>query len=109
MLRFFRTRTPFFGLLLLVALLITLPGARHPLPLLGLVVFTVLAWRALSRWRRPEREPASFDDDIARSAAEWDRRHAPSEDLEPAPEDEPWRESLRPTNGWRDSADDDEL
>lgn len=110
MLRFFRTRAPFFGLLLLVALLVTLPGIRHPLPLAGLALFTVAAWVALSRWRAKAaaatRGALSFDDAIARAASDWDARHGAPDDAEPTPDaddaDEPWRASLRnDESAWR--------
>ncbi len=102
MLRFFRTRAPYFGLLLLVALLVTLPGARHPLAMLALAVFTALAWRALSRWQRAPRPMESLDEAVARSADAWDARHGPPDELDgDAPEDEPWRASLRDDEGWR--------
>jgi hypothetical protein len=114
MLRFFRTRAPLFGLLLLLALLITLPGIRHPLPLAGLAIFTALAWRALSRWRARQAEPAatpSLDDLVAHAAAAWDARHGGAamdetdadEGDTTAPEDEhagePWRASLKEWRG----------
>ncbi len=106
MLRFFRTRAPFFGLLLLVALLVTLPGIRHPLPMLGLAVFTLLAWRALTRWRARTAPQDSLDDVVARSAAAWDARHGPADgtvaEADDAPEEtEPWRASLRDDDAWR--------
>ncbi len=106
MLRFFRTRAPLFGLLLLLALLVTLPGVRHPLPLIGLAVFGVLAWRALSRWTKAPEPVRSVDDDVALAAAAWDRRHGPPEDDEQTAE-EPWRASLRPNDAWRARDDDD--
>jgi hypothetical protein len=87
---------------------VTLPGVRHPLPMLVLTVFTVLAWRSLSRWRRTEAEPASLDDEIAASAERWDARHGPPDGVADASDDEPWRASLPPSSGWRDSADDEE-
>jgi hypothetical protein len=111
MLRFFRTRAPFFGLLLLVALLVTLPGIRHPLPMIGLAIFTALAWRALSRWRARQAAPAealSIDVLVARSAAAWDARHGGAamdevdEDEQPdvdAEASEPWRASVRDWKG----------
>jgi len=101
MLRFFRTRAPLFGLLLLVALLITLPGIRHPLPLLGLTFFTVLAWRGLSRWRARTVEEPSLDDQVARSAAAWDARHGPPDEAEYDPPNESWRASLNDDDAWR--------
>jgi hypothetical protein len=114
MLRFFRTRAPLVGWLLLVALPITLPGIRHPLPLAGLAVFTALAWRALSRWRARQPEPVaalSLDDLVARSAAAWDARHGgvtmdeveedDGDTVEPEdePAGEPWRASLKEWRG----------
>jgi len=107
MIRFFRTRAPLFALLLLVALLITLPGIRHPLPMIGLAVFTIVAWRALSRWRAAAVEPRTLDDDVTRAADDWDKRHLPPDEIADSP-DEPWRASLRPADGWRDS-DEEEI
>lgn len=101
MLRFFRSRAPLFGLLLLVALLVTLPGIRHPLPLLGLTIFTLLAWRAIVRWRTRAVEEASLDDLVEQSAAAWDARHAPPEDAEFESSSESWRESLQDDDAWR--------
>lgn len=101
MLRFFRSRAPLFGLLLLVALLVTLPGIRHPLPLLALAIFTLLAWRGLSRWRARTVEAPSLDDLVARSAAAWDERHGPPEDAEYDAPDESWRASLHDDEAWR--------
>ncbi len=110
MIRFFRVRAPFFALLLLVALLVTLPGIRHPLPMLGLVIFTALAWRALSRWRARPADHASLDDEVTRAANTWDARHGPPDELEADSEAESWRASLGPADGWRadSQADDDE-
>lgn len=108
MIRFFRTRAPFFAILLLAALLATLPGARHPLSLVALVLFVALAWRALSRWRARAPDAASLDDQVARSAAAWDNRYAPPDDIDGTPDDEPWRASLGPTSAWRASEDEDE-
>ncbi len=107
MIRFFRTRAPLFALLLLVALLITLPGIRHPLPMIGLAVFTIVAWRALSRWRATPVEPRSLDEDVARAADDWDQRHLPPDSVAEAA-DEPWRASLRPSDGWR-GTDEEEI
>jgi len=107
MIRFFRTRAPLFALLLLAALLITLPGIRHPLPMLALAVFTIVAWRALSRWRAATVEPRSLDDDVARAADDWDQRHLPPDSAADAA-DEPWRASLRPSDGWR-GTDEEEI
>lgn len=101
MLRFFRSRAPLFGLALLVALLITLPGIRHPLPLLGLTIFTVLAWRAMSRWRARTAEAPSLDDLVERSAADWDARHGAPDLAEHDPAAEPWRASLVDDEAWR--------
>lgn len=109
MLRFFRTRAPLIALLLLVALLVTLPGARHPLPLSALFIFTVLAWRAFSRWRARVEPEVSVDDQIADAAEAWDRRHGPPDALSAPEDDEPWRQSLRPSDGWRESGDDGEV
>lgn len=101
MLRFFRSRAPLFGLLLLVALLVTLPGIRHPLPLLALTIFTLLAWRALSRWRARAEEAPSLDDLVERSAAAWDARHGPPDADDFESSDESWRESLTDDDAWR--------
>ncbi len=98
-----------FGLLLLVALLITLPGIRHPLPMLALSIFTILAWRTIVRWRDRQAVEPTLDDEVTGAAADWDARHGPPDDFEAAPESEAWRESLRPSGGWRDSADDDDI
>jgi hypothetical protein len=94
-------------LLLLLALLVTLPGVRHPLPLLGLAIFAFFAWRALSRWTKAPEAVRSIDDEVAVAAAAWDHRHGPPEDVDEAAE-EPWRASLRPSDAWR-ARDDDEL
>jgi len=101
MLRFFRSRAPLFGLLLLVALLVTLPGIRHPLPMLGLAVFTLLAWRALSRWRARTVQEPSLDDLVERSAAAWDARHGPPDEEDFESSDESWRASLTDDDAWR--------
>ncbi len=108
MLRFFRTRAPLFGLALIAALLVTLPGIRHPLPMIALIIFTALAWRALSQWRARPVEEQSLDDTISRSADAWDARHGPPEDATLAPESEAWRSSLGAPEAWRGSEDDDE-
>lgn len=107
MIRFFRTRAPLFALLLLVALLITLPGIRHPLPMIGLAVFTVIAWRSLSRWRAATTASQSIDDQVTRAADDWDSRHLPPESTEEA-DDEPWRASLHSSDEWR-ATDDEEI
>ncbi len=85
MLRFFRTRAPFFALVLLVALVATFPGIRHPLPLLGLAVFVVAAWRALAGWQARTEAARAVEDEVARAAEEWEERHEGNEE---------WRESL---------------
>lgn len=97
-------RAPFFALLLLVALLVTLPGIRYPLPMIGLVIFTALAWRALSQWRARPADHATLDDQLSRAADSWDARHGPPETLETletGTQAEPWRASLGSTDGWR--------
>lgn len=110
MLRFFRTRAPIVGLLLLVALLVTLPGIRHPLPIIGLTLLAVAGALTIRRWQRAKaaRDLAtgevSLEDAVARSAAAWDARHGPPEDADEAPEDEPWRDSLRNEPDWKRSA-----
>jgi hypothetical protein len=108
MLRFFRTRAPVFGLLLLVALLVTLPGIRHPLPMVALVIFTALAWRALSRWRARVTEDVPLEEQIAKSASAWDARHQPPDELDKPDDDEPWRASLGPPEAWRATRYDDD-
>jgi hypothetical protein len=75
--------------------------------MLGLAVFTIVAWRALSRWRAATAEPRSLDDDVSRAAGDWDSRHGPPESIGES-DDEPWRASLRPSDGWRDS-DEEEI
>lgn len=109
MLRFFRTRAPLIGLFLLVAFLITLPGIRHPLPMLALTVFTLLAWRALSRWRVGTEAERTAEESFERAAADWDARHSPPDDIDGTDDSEAWRESLGSSEDWRDSADDDEV
>lgn len=111
MLRFFRTRAPIIGLLLLLALLVTLPGIRHPLPMLGLAALAIGGAIAVRRWQRAQaaRRDVSVDDPldeaVARSAAAWDARHGAPDDAEPAPtDDEAWRTSLRDDREWRQSA-----
>jgi hypothetical protein len=130
MLRFFRTRAPLIGLLLLAAFLVTLPGLRHPLPLLGLAVLVGAGARAVHRWqtaaaarahaaRDADGADAALDAAVARSAEAWDARHGPPDDAVAAPgaeepdEAEPWRASLTDDDAWRRSvnrwpaADDD--
>ncbi len=108
MLRFFRTRAPLFGLLLIAALLVTLPGIRHPLPMIALIIFVALAWRTVSQWQARTVEQPSLDDTIARSADAWDARHGPPDEAERAPESEAWRASLGAPEAWRGNEDDDE-
>ena len=108
MIRFFRTRAPLFGLLLIAALLITLPGIRHPLPMIALTIFVALAWRTVSRWRARSVEEPSLDDTIARSADDWDTRHGPPDDALNASESEAWRASLGAPEGWRASEEEDD-
>ncbi|MCU0618130.1 MAG: hypothetical protein MUD17_13740 [Gemmatimonadaceae bacterium] len=111
MLKFFRTRAPFVGLLLLVALLVTLPGIRHPLPMAGLALLviagaiTVRRWQASRAARDASATEESLDDAVARSAASWDARHGAPDEAEDAPsDDEPWRASLRDDDDWQRSA-----
>lgn len=111
MLKFFRTRAPIVGLLLLVALLVTLPGIRHPLPLAGLTLLviagaiTVRRWQASRSAHDASANEQSLDDAVARSAASWDARHGPPDEADDAPsDDEPWRASLRDDTDWRRSA-----
>jgi hypothetical protein len=111
MLRFFRTHAPTIGLLLLLALLVTLPGIRHPLPMLGLTALAIGGAITVRRWQRAQAARAdaaaneSVDEAVARSAAAWDARHGAPDDAEPTPDDdEPWRASLRDDREWRGSA-----
>jgi hypothetical protein len=108
MLRFFRTRAPLFGLLLIAALLVTLPGIRHPLPMIALIIFTALAWRALARWRARPAEERSLDDTVSQSADAWDARHGPPDEALSSSESEAWRASLGAPEAWRGSDEEDE-
>lgn len=109
MIRFFRMRAPLFGLLLIAALLITLPGIRHPLPMIALIIFVALAWRTVSQWRARTVEEPSLDDTVSQSADAWDARHGPPDDALNVSESEAWRASLGTPEAWRTNDDDDDV